>query len=292
MGAAKVAAESVAGVFSEIRRVAGKLLQSPKSIVLQEDLQHAEMEFKFRQEQLEDTAANVGEIQKMRAAIKHMLSLETLERALKNTMLVNGTDELVAARINDMEDDIRIAIAHVRALGGKVEIPCPHNCSGHGKCGADGVCVCEAEYTTKDCSIVRCPNDCSGHGACNGGVCDCDTWWTGPYCGRRDQSKCSKVCWGRCMKRGGMGEPDEAGKSSVVNCVRECMSSDECTKPIYTDGKKSVPPFETMTQANRNVERRPAEWDPNYEDAKAKADLLKGNDGSRPHINVEREPGK
>jgi hypothetical protein len=37
--------------------------------------------------------------------------------------------------------------------------PCPNRCSGHGACGAEGVCICETGWTlAADCSMrVRAP---------------------------------------------------------------------------------------------------------------------------------------
>ena len=62
---------------------------------------------------------------------------------------------------------------------------CPNDCSGHGTCGEAGVCSCEQEYESTDCSDRSCPSPtCSGHGTCSlaTGTCSCSTGYSGNSC--------------------------------------------------------------------------------------------------------------
>ena len=91
---------------------------------------------------------------------------------------------------------------------------------------------------------------CSNHGACINGVCHCDTWWKGAYCGLRDRSKCSKVCAARCLIRTGQDQDETilggGPGDKLAACMTECMNSDECARPQYDEhNKKSVPPFDS-----------------------------------------------
>merc|ERR1712146_118531 len=105
-----------------------------------------------------------------------------------------------------------------------------------------------------DCSQLACPNDCSNHGACINGVCHCDTWWKGPYCGLRDRYKCSKVCAARCMLRvrPDQDEPALADRPGdrLAQCMTECMNSEECQQPNYEANGGSVPPFDTQAPSD------------------------------------------
>ena len=96
---------------------------------------------------------------------------------------------------------------------------------------------------------VACPNSCSDHGACINGVCHCDSWWVGPYCGLRDRSKCSKVCAARCVLRTGTDQDETTTGGGpgdrLRQCMQDCMNSDECVRPQYdARSRVSVPPFD------------------------------------------------
>ena len=52
-------------------------------------------------------------------------------------------------------------------------------CSGHGEC-VGGQCACDEGYRSYDCSRRTCENGCSGHGRCGvDGVCSCYQGWFG-----------------------------------------------------------------------------------------------------------------
>ena len=44
------------------------------------------------------------------------------------------------------------------------QIACPADCSGQGRCGHDGVCVCGGGWSGVDCSVPPCPQASSGPG--------------------------------------------------------------------------------------------------------------------------------
>eukprot|EP00301_Raphidiophrys_heterophryoidea_P005881 c1241_g1_i1.p1 GENE.c1241_g1_i1~~c1241_g1_i1.p1 ORF type:complete len:431 (-),score=107.59 c1241_g1_i1:85-1377(-) len=78
---------------------------------------------------------------------------------------------------------------------------CPNFCSLHGVC-EDGTCKCTSGYVGDDCGTIdpldeKCPNLCSYHGSCgSGGVCVCDSDWTGVSCNELRQ------CPGNCTGKG------------------------------------------------------------------------------------------
>ena len=77
------------------------------------------------------------------------------------------------------------------------ERQCPHGCSKHGHCNAEGQCACEAGRTGVDCSLFTCPGrGCSGNGYCDlvSGTCTCRTGFGGPDCATR---LCPSSCNGR-----------------------------------------------------------------------------------------------
>ncbi|KAK6047183.1 EGF-like domain protein [Cooperia oncophora] len=60
------------------------------------------------------------------------------------------------------------------------EIP---DCSGHGRCGDEGVCHCEKGWTGEGCELRACSNPtCSDHGVCVNGQCYCADGWRGVEC--------------------------------------------------------------------------------------------------------------
>ena len=80
---------------------------------------------------------------------------------------------------------------------------CPKLCSGHGSCGQNNICTCDANYTlASDCSLMSCPLgvtlankpesentahnllECSNQGSCNRktGTCSCAQGFSGQAC--------------------------------------------------------------------------------------------------------------
>lgn len=57
------------------------------------------------------------------------------------------------------------------------------DCSGHGRCGDEGMCHCEKGWTGDGCELRAClhPN-CSDHGVCIDGRCYCAEGWKGENC--------------------------------------------------------------------------------------------------------------
>jgi hypothetical protein len=62
-------------------------------------------------------------------------------------------------------------------------VSCPGDCINNATCNlAIGTCACHTGYSGVTCSLIACPNDCSGNGQCAGGVCFCNSGWTGTGC--------------------------------------------------------------------------------------------------------------
>ena len=59
---------------------------------------------------------------------------------------------------------------------------CPRNCNDHGTC-QNHKCICDADYTGEDCSVLLCPDSC-GHtkGTCQNGTCLCKDGYNGEDC--------------------------------------------------------------------------------------------------------------
>ena len=107
----------------------------------------------------------------------------------------------------------------ILAFGGNDRIPCPHGCSGRGKC-VHGLCECKEGWHTADCSERSCPRNCSGHGSCSDGVCECENQWSGPYCSVESTPKCEKTCLASCQKNAAEG--DEGSNSRQI-CIKDCI---------------------------------------------------------------------
>lgn len=58
---------------------------------------------------------------------------------------------------------------------------CPNNCTHHGKC-INNTCVCENDWSGKDCSRALCPNNCSHAGVCGIKKCECISGYSGQSC--------------------------------------------------------------------------------------------------------------
>ena len=102
---------------------------------------------------------------------------------------------------------------------------CPSSCSGHGTCGAENLCSCDASWgTAPDCSLRECPAavswgtkpyaaslahkviECAGVGICvpATGRCACPVGFTGQAC---ERLACPNDCNGQgtCQVRVGEG---------------------------------------------------------------------------------------
>ncbi|KAK6741696.1 hypothetical protein RB195_009519 [Necator americanus] len=57
------------------------------------------------------------------------------------------------------------------------------DCSGHGRCGDEGICHCERGWTGDGCELRACPHPtCSDRGVCVNGRCYCTDGWRGADC--------------------------------------------------------------------------------------------------------------
>ncbi|CAN0037197.1 unnamed protein product [Ectocarpus sp. 12 AP-2014] len=100
-------------------------------------------------------------------------------------------------------------------MDGEVLAVCPNMCNGHGECGLENVCECEAGWDlVADCSLKECPTgvswgskaydentahvvmECSNVGVCDRvtGSCSCPSGYTGSACQRL---ACPNDCSGR-----------------------------------------------------------------------------------------------
>eukprot|EP00808_Paulinella_micropora_P022825 g77586.t1 len=137
------------------------------------------------------------------------------------------------------------------------EYPCGKHCALHGKCKTDDavlgdVCVCEAGWAGRECTISACEAaglrpDCGGHGIClEGGVCRCDEPWTGPNCTDLPCEKNPKLAvllqaGGRGLDCGPHGsclnmqcrchEGWWGAHCEVVACPHNCSGRGDCVTP-------------------------------------------------------------
>mmetsp|Transcript_119610 Transcript_119610/g.194548 ORF Transcript_119610/g.194548 Transcript_119610/m.194548 type:complete len:879 (-) Transcript_119610:89-2725(-) len=128
---------------------------------------------------------------------------------------------------------------------------CAGGCSGHGACGASGVCLCDDAWAGQDCSFSldqdaafaapsaeqfsadgqellalsanTCIDGCSGHGSCNSGDCTCHSDWSGPACAT--SRTCHKSCGeqgqcvaGACVCKQGFFGPSCADRECPNGC--------------------------------------------------------------------------
>lgn len=71
---------------------------------------------------------------------------------------------------------------------------CPNKCTNQGECKDNFGCVCQAGFTTHDCSMKnKCKDDCSKNGIChNSAKCQCFAGWAGTICST--MIPCPKNC--------------------------------------------------------------------------------------------------
>ena len=65
---------------------------------------------------------------------------------------------------------------------------CPKNCSRHGACGENGICICDGGFDGDACDIEICPNNCKPNGDCDREArkCRCHASFTGSDCSQRE----------------------------------------------------------------------------------------------------------
>lgn len=103
---------------------------------------------------------------------------------------------------------------------------CPHACSGHGKCGKDGRCTCDADWSGTDCATaITCPNDCSGKGRCVRGACVCDSEWHGDDCSLPGKA--------RAVNRPGR----RANRNGKTTCTPACGAHGRCLPYTNAEGE-------------------------------------------------------
>ena len=227
------------------RYVLDKLAKTPFSRVLKEDSEFLRRVVEARSDDL-TKAIREGNVYnpdfvtpgKVEKTVKSMFQDDLNERALR--VMAKTGNSTAGSKADDMRAKWRRGALDILAMGGNKRIPCPHGCSGRGKC-VHGLCVCKEGWHTADCSERSCPRNCSGHGACTDGVCGCDNKWSGPYCSVELTPKCEKTCLASCQKN--VAEGDD-GANSRQACLSKCIH-DKCHNQKFTN-IRGVPPMETI----------------------------------------------
>merc|ERR1712178_523198 len=87
---------------------------------------------------------------------------------------------------------------------------------------------------------IPCPHGCSGRGKCVHGLCECKNQWSGPYCSVESTPKCEKTCVASCQKNAAEGDD---GANSRQVCIKDCVKKN-CHAQKFNI--RRVPPMETM----------------------------------------------
>jgi len=238
-----ISAESLVAAFHNYRYVEDKLVRQPLSLLLRDDLDFLRRLVEARSEDLAKAIREKNVYNKLYVndarvddTVQRMFAEDLKERKLR--VLAAAGNVTAKEQADQHRATWRRYALDILAMGGNDRIPCPHSCSGRGKC-VGGLCVCKEGWHTADCSERSCPRNCSGHGSCNDGVCECANKWSGPYCSVSLTPKCEKTCLARCQK--GVAEGDE-GANSRQACVRDCIKKN-CHKRF---GVRGLPPMETI----------------------------------------------
>mmetsp|Transcript_11336 Transcript_11336/g.25170 ORF Transcript_11336/g.25170 Transcript_11336/m.25170 type:complete len:764 (+) Transcript_11336:270-2561(+) len=117
----------------------------------------------------------------------------------------NSCDFHLAGRDSKVElvqrDAGRLRRRTGREGNGTEAAQCEEGCSGHGRCGPGGVCLCSPNFSGQMCEYnnAECSNGdpemplCSGHGSCVNEMCVCDPAFSGVLC---DAKRCPDDCSG------------------------------------------------------------------------------------------------
>ncbi|KAM6948251.1 tenascin-R [Aplochiton taeniatus] len=104
---------------------------------------------------------------------------------------------------------------------------CPGDCSGRGVC-VEGQCVCDRDLAGDNCSEPRCPGDCSGRGLCIDGECVCEEAFGGEDCAA---GRCVNDCsdQGLCVNGTCQCRPGYVGEDcALVYCANNCSRKGLC----------------------------------------------------------------
>jgi hypothetical protein len=208
---------------------------------------------------------------KVEKTVKDMIAEDRKERAY---LVVAETGNSTAkTKAEQSRAKWRRGTLDILAFGGNDRIPCPHSCSGRGKC-VHGLCECKEGFHTADCSERTCPRNCSGHGSCMDGVCECENQWSGPYCSVESTPKCEKTCLATCQKNAAEGDE---GADSRQRCLKDCIKKNCHARKFNIRG---VPPMESM------VDRIYAQQQMNRVEGRDQRDGLPIRPGSHNHGGV------